>query len=292
MDLSSARGPRSSRPSSVWASSSWTRSTTRRTSRTRRRGITAATSPIVRGRGADALVVLGSATPSLETYAQRRDRPVRAGRACASVCSIARWPTSPIVDMREEYAAEGPRRHPQPRVWRRRSASGSRAGEQSLLLLNRRGFATAVFCRQCGHILDCPNCSVSLTVHRRAHGPARAVCHYCNYSVRVPTDVREMRGAISGAGRLRHRAGRGRSAGGCFPTARVGPRRSRHDAGSGALARVLARFGARELDMLVGTQMIAKGHDFPARHAGRRRSRRTSGSASPTSARPSGRSSC
>jgi len=138
---------------------------------------------IVRAQRAGALVVLGSATPSMETYhnamtgkyervvLQRRvlDRPL------ASVT---------VVDMREEYAAEGPdvilsralREGLQARVERQ---------EQSLVLLNRRGFATAVFCRQCAGTIDCPNCSVSLVVH--AEGNARrARCHYCNYTARVP----------------------------------------------------------------------------------------------------------
>ena len=74
-----------------------------------------------------------------------------------------------IVDMRDEYAEVGPE------VILSRALAGQigerlARGEQSLLLLNRRGYATAVFCRQCGHVLDCPNCSVSLTVHRRGHG--------------------------------------------------------------------------------------------------------------------------
>src|SRR5213075_882494 len=88
------------------------------------------------------------------------------------------------VDMREEYAAEGP-----DVILSRALRDGilARVGrrEQALVLLNRRGFATAVFCRQCAGTLDCPNCSVSLVVH--GEGTARrARCHYCNYTMRVP----------------------------------------------------------------------------------------------------------
>src|SRR5207244_6312310 len=89
-----------------------------------------------------------------------------------------------VVDMREEYAADGPDVILSRRL---REAIGERLahGEQSLVLLNRRGFATSVFCRQCAATIDCPNCSVSLVVHGEGHA-RRARCHYCNYTARVP----------------------------------------------------------------------------------------------------------
>ena len=139
---------------------------------------------MVRAKTARALVVLGSATPALESYAN-----AESGRY-AKVVLPSRVLDRPladvtIVDMRDEYAELGPE------VILSRALAGQigerlARGEQSLLLLNRRGYATAVFCRQCAHVLDCPNCSVSLTVHRRGTASARAVCHYCNHSVRVP----------------------------------------------------------------------------------------------------------
>ena len=119
-----------------------------------------------------------------------------------------------------------------------------------------------MFCRQCAGTLDCPNCSVSLVVH--GEGTARrARCHYCNYSARVPTACPLCAGAVPRAGRLRHRAGRGRSARALFPAARVA--RLDRDAirRKGALTALLSRFRDGEIDVLVGTQMIAKGHDFP-----------------------------
>jgi primosomal protein N' (replication factor Y) len=129
------------------------------------------------------------------------------------------------------------------------------------VLLNRRGYATAVFCRQCGDTFECPNCSVSLTVHR-ARGGWQARCHYCNYSMVVPTSCRKCAAPYleqAGFGtekieqQLRER----------FPGARVG----RVDRDSvrrrGALVTLLSKFAAGEIDVLVGTQMIAKGHDFP-----------------------------
>jgi primosomal protein N' (replication factor Y) (superfamily II helicase) len=215
---------------------------------------------VVRARAAGALVVLGSATPSLETAYN-----AESGRY-AKVALTRRVLDRPladvaIVDMREEYAADGP-----DVILSRRLVSemGERLtrGEQSLLLLNRRGFSTAVFCRQCGHVLDCPNCSVSLTVHH-GRGPARGVCHYCNYSLRVPSACVKCAAPYleqSGFGTERVEAEALR----LFPSARIGRVDRDTMKKRGAVTRILREFGRGELDLLVGTQMIAKGHDFPA----------------------------
>src|SRR5205823_1547153 len=138
---------------------------------------------IVRGQRAGALVVLGSATPSMESYYNamrgRYERIVLEKRILSRpMASVT------VVDMREEYAEGGP-----DVVLSRalKAAVGMRLDrrEQALVLLNRRGFATAVFCRQCAGTIDCPNCSVSLVVH--GDGSARrARCHYCNYTAHVP----------------------------------------------------------------------------------------------------------
>ena len=215
---------------------------------------------IVRAQQQQALVVLGSATPSLESYRnavesryelialERRvlDRPLARVR---------------VVNMRDELAEQGPdvvlsaalATALQDRLAR---------GEQSMLLLNRRGFATAVFCRQCGATVECPNCSVSLTVHHE-RGGARARCHYCNYSSSVPKAC-----TLCAAPYVEHIG---------FGTARVeaevarllpGARIARVDRDAvrrrGAIQAVLARVAARQVDVIVGTQMIAKGHDFPS----------------------------
>jgi primosomal protein N' (replication factor Y) len=214
---------------------------------------------IVRATREGALVVLGSATPSMETYQnaasgkyahatlERRilDRPLAAVR---------------LVNMRAEYADQGPD------VIISRDLASAIADrltrrEQTLVLLNRRGYATAVFCRQCGDTFDCPNCTISLTVHRARTG-WRARCHYCNYSMMVPKACRKC------AAPYLERAGFGtekveEQLVEAFPDARI----ARVDRDSvrrkGALASLLGRFAAGELDVLVGTQMIAKGHDFP-----------------------------
>jgi primosomal protein N' (replication factor Y) len=165
-----------------------------------------------------------------------------------------------IVNMRDEYAELGP-----DAVLSRALVEGLELRlarqEQALLLLNRRGYATAVFCRQCGDAFECPNCSVSLTVHTARNG-WRARCHYCNYAMMVPKTCRKcaapyLEQAGFGTERveqvLRER----------FPSARVGRVDRDSIRRKGALTSILSRFAAGELDVLVGTQMIAKGHDFP-----------------------------
>jgi len=214
---------------------------------------------IVRGREERALVVLGSATPSMESYQhaltgkyskatlERRvlDRPLASVR---------------LVNMREEYADQGP-----DVVISRTLASAVddrlQRQEQVLVLLNRRGYATAVFCRQCGDAFECPNCTISLTVHTARQG-WRARCHYCNYSMMVPKTCRKCAapyleqvgfGTEKVEQHLRER----------FPAARIGRIDRDSVRRKGALTSLLSRFAAGDLDVLVGTQMIAKGHDFP-----------------------------
>ena len=215
---------------------------------------------VMRARSAGAVVLLGSATPALESYHNaetgRYDKVVLSRRVMDRPLADVS-----VVDMREEYAAAGPD------VILSRAladAVGHRltTGEQSLLLLNRRGYSTAVFCRQCGHMLDCPNCSVSLTVHHRGSSAPRAVCHYCNYSLRVPNACTKCAGPYleqSGFGTERVEAEIER----LFPGVRVGRVDRDTMQKRGAVAEILGRFGRGDLDVLVGTQMIAKGHDFP-----------------------------
>ena len=212
---------------------------------------------VVRGRMAGALVVLGSATPSLETF-----HNARSGRY--GLVSLARrvldrpMAEVRVIDMREEYAAEGPDvvlSAPLREALTRRVERG----EQAIVLLNRRGYATVVLCRQCGDTLECPNCSVSLTVHKAV---GRAQCHYCNYSLAVPTVCRKCAAPyleLLGFGTERIE----QEIRALLPTARVGRVDRDTVRRRGAIAALLARFSAREIDVLVGTQMIAKGHDFP-----------------------------
>jgi primosomal protein N' (replication factor Y) len=228
---------------------------------------------IVRATHEGALVVLGSATPSMESYQnalsgkyaqatlERRvlDRPLAAVR---------------IVNMRAEYAEQGP----DAIISRDLAAAVAdrlARREQVLVLLNRRGYATAVFCRQCGDTFECPNCTISLTVHRvrpamsertareaRTRVEWRARCHYCNYSMMVPKACRKC------AAPYLERAGFGtekveEQLVEAFPNARIGRVDRDSVRRKGALTSLLGSFAAGELDILVGTQMIAKGHDFP-----------------------------
>lgn len=215
---------------------------------------------ILRGRSAQALVVLGSATPSLESYSRALDGRYRLVTMTRRVLDRPLAAVS-VVNMRDEMAEQG-NEVVLSRALVTALQSRHQRGEQALLLLNRRGFAASVFCRQCGATLDCPNCSVSLTVH---HGKARprGRCHYCNYSVLVPAACTNC-----AAPYLEHVG---------FGTERVeaevraalpGARVVRVDRDSmqrrGAIQQVLGQFARGEIDVIVGTQMIAKGHDFPA----------------------------
>ncbi len=212
---------------------------------------------VMRAKQAGALVVLGSATPALETY-----RHAEAGRYRRVVLTervLSRpLPSVRIIDMREEFAEHGPDVVLSGALVEALDDRVTR-GEQALILLNRRGYAASVFCRQCARSLECPNCSVSLTFHRRSD---RARCHYCGYSRSRPERCPECTGAYLeqvGFGTERVEAEIAER----WPDARVARLDRDTVRRQGAAARLLNRFGAGELDVLVGTQMVAKGHDFP-----------------------------
>ena len=212
---------------------------------------------LVRGQRLGALVVLGSATPAVETY-----RHAVSGRY-EKVSLLERVNERPlaqveIVDMRREVVREGPDVVVSEPL-RVRIGEVIGQGEQVLLLMNRRGFASGVLCRQCGQTLECPNCSVALTLHISS---GRTRCHYCNYAanrpVRCPQCVSPYLEMIG------------------FGTERVEQELRKHFPGTtlarldrdtvrrrGELVRVLRRFRQNEIQIVVGTQMIAKGHDFP-----------------------------
>jgi primosomal protein N' (replication factor Y) (superfamily II helicase) len=212
---------------------------------------------VMRARQAGALIVLGSATPSLESFHNAQTGRYRLVSLARRVLDRPLADVR-IVDMRAEYAANGPDVILSSFLV---AALGSRLerGEQAIVLLNRRGFATVMFCRECAHTLECPNCSVSLTVHKAIR---RARCHYCNYSMTLPA------ACVKCSGTYLEQAGFGTERveseiAAIFPSARI----ARVDRDTirrrGAISGVLGRFAAGELDVLVGTQMLAKGHDFP-----------------------------
>ena len=212
---------------------------------------------IMRAKRSDALVLLGSATPSLESFRHAgsgRYRRLTLPRRIGS----RPLPAVRIVDMREEFASHGPDvvlSAPLAEALDERLARR----EQALVLLNRRGFAASLLCRGCGHTPECPDCSVTLTFHRAA---GRARCHYCGYSRASPAACPKCAGTVLehvGLGTERVQAELERR----WPAARVARLDRDTVRRRGAAARLLRRVARRELDILVGTQMVAKGHDFP-----------------------------
>ncbi len=217
---------------------------------------------IVRARQQGAVVVLGSATPSLESWVNattgkyhRLALPDRVGGG--SLPDIA------IIDLRPPADAEPPVRTPFNAVVREPledAIAGTLArGEQTILLLNRRGYAAFVQCVACGDVAVCPHCSISLTDHR---APARLVCHYCAYE-ELPRER-----CIRCGGRTLRRRGLGtqqveRLVGERFPEARIARMDVDTTTGKWAHAEILDRVARGEVDILLGTQMIAKGLDFP-----------------------------
>ncbi|HVZ74354.1 MAG TPA: primosomal protein N' [Polyangia bacterium] len=216
---------------------------------------------VVRAQRAGAVVILGSATPSLETA-----HNVARGRftkiSLPSRATKRALPTVELVDLkRHPPGPDGLLSAPLAEA----IAAALAAREQVILFLNRRGFSTVVLCRACGHVVRCANCSVSMTYHR-ARG--RLVCHYCATTAEVPVRCPACRSTKLerlGMGTERvESVVRER-----FPDARVA-RLDRDTAGARAgdgadgagLHGVLRRMQAGEIDVLVGTQMVTKGHDF------------------------------
>ncbi len=212
---------------------------------------------IWRARLEGAAVVLGSATPAIESYYRATHGAKRLAEMPARV-GARPLPSVELVDMRSEWLANGRTLVSETLE----EAIGERLPrrEQVLVLLNRRGFASSIMCRACGERLECPDCAVTLTLHR---GEGRLRCHYCDHSRGLPRSCptcgsRHMHDLGIGTERLQGAIEK------AFPSARVGRFDADETRGRGAHARILADFAAHKIDVLVGTQMLAKGHDFPA----------------------------
>jgi primosomal protein N' (replication factor Y) (superfamily II helicase) len=212
---------------------------------------------VVRARDAGAVVVLGSATPSLETFEN-----ARSGRY--TLLELTRriddrpMPEVQLVDLRHRYRSLGET----PPVLAEASATALAEtlgrGQQAILFLNRRGHSTTLLCESCGESLCCASCDVALTLHLR---PPRVMCHYCGASRPVPEACPHCGGALLQLGTGTERV-EAEVAAAC-PTARVA-RLDRDAVGTGErLTEILSDFARGALDVLVGTQMVAKGHDFP-----------------------------
>ncbi len=211
---------------------------------------------IVRAQKERSIVILGSATPSLESFHNSQTGkygylhlPERvANRPLAQ---------AEIIDMRQVFACRK-----KPAIFSEELLGAIEEthlrGEQSIILLNRRGYSSFILCRSCGESIECPNCDVTLTYHR---GDQTLVCHYCNHHQRAPSQcpvcgskyiyyVGEGTEQIEDLLRKR------------FPRLRLGridrdTKSRRHE-----FEKTLLDFGKGEIDLLVGTQMLAKGHDF------------------------------
>jgi len=211
---------------------------------------------VVRARLEECPAILATATPSLETFVnvdrgryERLHLPERHGGAA--------MPDLEVVDLRRD--------RPERQSWlspplKDALAANLAADEQSLLFLNRRGYAPLTLCRACGHRLQCPNCTAWLVEHRFA---SRLDCHHCGFTMRYPEmcpkcgEEGTMAACGPGVERLMEEVAA------LLPKARVGLMTSDTIRGPGSAAEMVTRVQEHEIDILVGTQLVAKGHHFP-----------------------------
>lgn len=211
---------------------------------------------VVRAKNADAVIILGSATPALESYFNAKNgkytylaMPKRiGGRPLAK---------AELIDMREVFRQAGKDVALSPQLIDAIRETFEK-GEQTIILLNRRGFSQFVLCRTCGESIKCKNCDITLTYHRRG---GRIACHYCGYQESTPEECPKCSSEYlyfigDGTEKLED------SLAALFPEFRIA--RVDRDTMSrrGEMAKTLFKFDRGELDMLVGTQMLAKGFDF------------------------------
>jgi primosomal protein N' (replication factor Y) len=213
---------------------------------------------LLRAHRADAVCVLGSATPSATSVELARQGRMELLELPARARASSALPEAEIVDLRRTGPGPGGERLLSVPLFRALERTLA-ASDQAILFLNRRGFAPSVVCGACGKIAECPNCAVALTLHR-ARGSAM-VCHYCDHHEprrdKCP-HCKEEALLEEGAGTERIETVLGE----ILPGARIG--RLDRDVASGHRSeRVLERMRKREIDVLVGTQMVTKGHDLP-----------------------------
>lgn len=211
---------------------------------------------IHRGQRNGCPVVLGSATPSLESYA-------RAGKNVYTLLTLKErfnhhpMPPVKIIDMREEM--RGGNHSMFSKKLFSKITDRLEKHEQTVLFLNRRGYSTFVMCRACGTVIKCPHCDISLTYHRANH---MLKCHYCGFEMRVPETCPtcgsdSMRYFGSGTQKVEAELNR------LLPEARVIRMDVDTTRQKGGHEKLLRQFAAHQADILLGTQMIAKGLDFP-----------------------------
>jgi primosomal protein N' (replication factor Y) len=211
---------------------------------------------VMRAKMANAVVVLGSATPSLESYFNAKKNKYALVELPDRV-EQRPLPEVEIIDMRQEFQETG-----QEQVISRRLAAEIKERfdrrEQVMVLLNRRGYSPVVLCRTCGKTLECQNCAIALTHHKREH---KMICHYCGYTAPVP------KACVHCGSEYVYFLGTGSEKleellHGMFPQARIARLDRDTVRGHEDFERTLNALGEGELDLVVGTQMIAKGHDI------------------------------
>jgi primosomal protein N' (replication factor Y) len=221
---------------------------------------------VVRAKLAGAVVVMGSATPSLESWQNSVQSKYQRIEMRERVMHRP-LPEVELVDMRQEFREAG-KEHLFSRSLIAQTQAALERGEQTMILLNRRGYSFAVMCRACGTKLECENCAIALTHHKpaaedggMAREGQRLECHYCGFRRTVPPRCPKCEsehlyylgaGSEQGEEQLQQ----------IFPGARIGRMDRDTVRGRGDLERLLARLHSGEINLLVGTQMIAKGHDI------------------------------
>lgn len=213
---------------------------------------------LLRAHRARAVCVLGTATPSLGTEALVRKGRITRLRLPTRAREASNLPSVRLIDLRRMGPGPTGDRWLTLPLYRAIESTLAQK-EQSILFLNRRGFAPSLICDACGHIVECPNCSVALTVHRVRR--EELCCHYCDYTSPLPLACPKCHSrqfCEEGAGTERVVAVLEQA----FPTARIA--RLDRDVAAGAKSEaILNRVRQGEVDILVGTQMVTKGHDLP-----------------------------
>ncbi|HBK5186999.1 TPA: primosomal protein N', partial [Enterococcus faecium] len=202
-------------------------------------------------------IVLGSATPSLESRARAQKGVYQLLQLNHRAKAAAQLPAIEIVDMREEF--QNHRTSTFSANLQEKIQNRLDKKEQTVLLLNRRGYSSFVMCRDCGFVLPCPNCDISLTLHMDTRSMR---CHYCGHEEPIPN-----RCPNCGGNKIRY-YGTGtqkveEELRELYPQARILRMDVDTTRRKGAHEQILQKFGAKEADILLGTQMIAKGLDFP-----------------------------